>query len=272
MAASFISARRKSRQAGFWLLLCLLMAAPMALGCSFAFTGMPYQADHFVFHGKVKGYTTLRMEACGRDPRRSGDQCPPAWGWRLEVIEPVHLPKPVTEVEYFELTVDAACGAMPLNETHVRRMSVGSLVTVIASAAPSWLPVGSLPRLSGVLPAHGLLAAMPEGSQPSVLRREEIDRRLMACVPERRWPDARVAFEYWRDRQALDAEKSQRRRLERLLRMMSVFDERYFQRSGQPNMHEKVVGEYLTTPELLEEFYARLPAERVRAHAACVSQ
>ncbi len=249
---------------------CLLLPfAPAAFACSFAFVDMPYDREHYVFYGKVLEHISHRMEACGRNPRPAGEPCPPAWGWRIQIIKPVNLPKPIEQTEYFEYTVDSACGAMPLGKEHVSRVPVGSLVAVIA--APHWSSDPTKPpRLSSVLPAQGTLAVLPPASDLAALANTEPDRRELACLPDWRWPEARLVFEYWRDRKALDREKSERLRMERLVRVMSVFDERFFPQGLEPpNMHGQVVRQYLTTPALLDEFRARLPAARSAVHAAC---
>ena len=249
-------------------LLCFGLLSPAAHACSFAFEGLPYDAGHYVFYARVLEHVSFRMEACGRDPRRTGDRCPPAWGWKLEVIEPVNLPAPVKQVEYYEYTVDAACGPLPLGEAHVQKAPAGSLVVLVARPPWSSAPKTALPRLTSALPINGLLAVLPAGADPAALARHDFDPRDVACLPEGRWPDGRLAFEYWRERQALDREESARGRLERLLRIMSVLDPHYFQRKESPTVYERVVQEYLP-PDLLDEFHARLPAMSAAAHAAC---
>lgn len=269
MAASFISTLRRHLALLLAAVLGQVFATPAAVACSFAFTEMPYGPEQYVFYGRVTGYTTFAMDVCGRDPQRRGAECPPAWGWVLEVVEAVHLPKPVHELEYFEFTVDAACGPLPLGESHVQRIPVGSLVTLVAAGPKSWVPKGRLPRLSAPTPVNGLLAALPAGADPRALARADPDPRDTACLHADRWPDGRLAFEYWRDRHALEREKSEPARLDRLVRMMSAFDERYFPRSARPTMHEDIVLKYLQTAAARDEFYARLPAARAAAHAAC---
>ena len=251
----------------FWL-LGIGCVAPPAWACSFAFTGLPYDAGNYVFYGRVLAHISHRMDVCGNDPRWRGDQCKPAWGWKLEVIEPVHMPRKLTKVEYFEYTVDPACGAMPLGEAHVRRIPVGSLVTLVAS--PHWAsdPKAAAPRLSSPLPAHGLIAMLPEGSDPQAMSRRDAERSDLACLSGARWPHGKLAFEYWRERHALASETTPRGKLERLIRLMSVFDARLFARAEQPTYLEEVVRQELP-PELLDEFYSQLPAARESAHAAC---
>jgi hypothetical protein len=109
---------------------------------------------------------------------------------------------------------------------------------------------------------------LPEGSDPQAMSRRDAERSDLACLSGARWPHGKLAFEYWRERHALASETTPRGKLERLIRLMSVFDARLFARAEQPTYLEEVVRQELP-PELLDEFYSQLPAARESAHAAC---
>ncbi len=248
--------------------LFLLAASSPGVACSIGYSGLPYDARNYVFYGKVLEHISHRMDTCGNDPRRTGDQCEPAWGWKIEVVVPVNMPLKLEHVEYFEYTVDAACGAMPLDENHVRKVPPGSLVTLVANPYSSGDVRSAIGRVTSALPGHGLLAVLPPASNLTALSRSESPLAELACLPMKRWPDRRLAFEYWRQRQALDDERNMRASLDRLLALMSLFDAGLFTRGEEPTYLEEIVTRKLP-PALVDEFYDRLPAARASALAAC---
>ena len=124
-----MDARAHRRRCRPWLtLLAVVLAVGVgrpAAACSLVVELVDrFDYADYVFEAEVLGLV---------GPLRAGDWPGEAWGLRLAVRRPVHLPSPRTEYDLVPLSIEADCSTRTYSETEIEgRFAVGETVRVVA--------------------------------------------------------------------------------------------------------------------------------------------